>query len=82
LYLSVDKSFNAWQMALQKHALIGEHYNLPKGMKEGALVNFINLRFIPRYMVVDTAQHISVFKSTNAASSVIKNALQPQHKTL
>ncbi|PQJ77525.1 TlpA family protein disulfide reductase [Polaribacter glomeratus] len=76
LFLSVDRSSPSWKRAIEKYNLIGEHYNLPEGMDDGAFVNFINLSWIARYMVIDEAGEISLFKATDASDEKIKKALK------
>jgi thiol-disulfide isomerase/thioredoxin len=76
LFLSVDKSKNAWTNGIQRFQIKGEHYNLPKGMKSGEFVDFINLGWIPRYMVIDEQGKISLFKATSASDYAIKEVLK------
>lgn len=75
LFLSVDKSSRSWKNGIRRFNVQGEHYNLPKGMDDGAFVDFINLGWIPRYMVIDETGKIILFKATNAADSDIEKAL-------
>lgn len=76
LFLSADISNSSWKRAVKKYNLVGEHYNLPKGMNDGDFVDFINLSWIPRYMVIDEKGEITVFKATNASDKNIRKALQ------
>ncbi|SDS29179.1 Thioredoxin-like [Polaribacter sp. KT25b] len=76
LFLSVDRSNPSWKRAIKKYNLVGEHYNLPEGMNDGDFVNFINLNWIPRYMVIDETGKIILFKATNASDEKIKEALK------
>jgi thiol-disulfide isomerase/thioredoxin len=76
LFLSVDKNKNAWKNGVQRFQIKGEHYNLPKGMKSGEFVDFINLGWIPRYMVIGPQGNILLFKATSASDSAIKEALK------
>ena len=76
LFLSVDRSNPSWKRAIKRYNLKGEHYNLPEGMKDGEFVDFINLNWIPRYMVIDETGEITLFKATNAADKEIKEALK------
>ena len=76
LFLSVDKSKTAWKRGIDRFKIKGEHYNLPKGMKDGAFVDFINLGWIPRYMVIDENGKIILFKATRASDSLIEIALK------
>lgn len=76
LFLSVDKRNNSWKRGIQRYKIKGEHYNLPKGMKDGDLVDFIGLGWIPRYMVLDETGKIILFKATDAADKDIKIAIK------
>jgi thiol-disulfide isomerase/thioredoxin len=76
LFLSVDRSNPSWKRAIEKYNLLGEHYNLPEGMDDGAFVNFIDLNWIARYMVIDESGEISLFKATDASDEKIKEALK------
>lgn len=76
LFLSVDLSNTAWKRAIKKYNLVGEHYNLPKGMNDGDFVDFINLGWIPRYMVINEKGEITLFKATKASDKNIINALK------
>jgi thiol-disulfide isomerase/thioredoxin len=78
LFLSVDLSNSSWKKAIKKYNLVGEHYNLPKGMNDGDFVDFINLGWIPRYMVIDEKGDILLFKATNASDKYLRKALQTQ----
>lgn len=76
LFLSVDRSNPSWKRAIKKYNLEGIHYNLPKGQNEGDFVDFVNLGWIPRYMVIDEKGEISLFKATNASDKKIIEALK------
>lgn len=76
LFLSVDRSNPSWKKAIKKYNLLGEHYNLPKGMKEGDFVDFINLNWISRFMVIDEKGEIKLFKATKASDKKIIEALK------
>lgn len=76
LFLSVDKIESAWKNGVQRFRIKGEHYQLPKGMKVGAFVDFIGLSWIPRYLVIDERGEITLFNATSASDSAIENALK------
>jgi len=76
LFLSVDISNPSWKRAIEKYNLIGEHYNLPKGMNEGDFVDFVNLNWISRYMVIDEKGQIQLFKATDPSNEKIIKALK------
>ena len=76
LFLSVDKKQNSWKKGVQRFRIEGEHYNLPKGMKDGDLVDFLGVSWIPRYIVVDKQGSITVFNATKASDKRIVEALK------
>ncbi|MFQ3297142.1 MAG: thiol-disulfide isomerase/thioredoxin [Polaribacter sp.] len=76
LFLSVDKNKSAWKKGIDRFQIKGAHYNLPKGIKSGEFVDFINLGWIPRYMVIDEQGKISLFKATSASASSVAEALK------
>ena len=76
LFLSVDISNPSWKRAIERYNLVGEHYNLPKGMNEGDFVDFINLNWISRYMVIDEIGQIQLFKATDPSDKKIIKALK------
>ena len=75
LFLSVDTNKAAWKNGIRRFKIQGEHYILPKGMKSGDFVDFLNLGWIPRYVVVDENGKIILFKATRVSDSAIKDVL-------
>ena len=75
VFLSVDLGNSSWKRAIKKYNLVGEHYNLPKGMNDGDFVDFLNVNWIPHYLVIDETGKIEVFKATKITDSNIKKAL-------
>ncbi len=76
LFLSVDKNNASWKRGITRFRIKGEHYNLPKGMKDGDFVDFVNSSWIPRYMVVDEEGKIKLFKATRSSDNRIVEALK------
>jgi thiol-disulfide isomerase/thioredoxin len=76
VYMSVDFSKPSWKRAIKKYNLQGEHYNLPQGMNDGDFVDFINVSWIPRYIVVDEKGAIQLFKATKVSDKSILKALK------
>lgn len=76
VFLSVDRNNPSWKRAIKRYNLKGDHYNFPKGQNEGEFVDFINLGWIPRYMVIDETGKIKLFKATKASDKNITEALQ------
>lgn len=65
LFISMDKTHDAWIKGIEKHELKGAHYLTDDGMK-GVFGKSINLDWIPRYMVVDPAGKIVLYKVIEA----------------
>jgi thiol-disulfide isomerase/thioredoxin len=76
LFLSVDERNISWKRGIQRFKIKGEHYNLPKGMKDGELVDFLNLSWIPRYLVLNENGGIQLFKATRSSDKRIVEALK------
>ena len=76
LFLSVDENVGSWKRAVKRYLLEGEHYNIPKGMKNGDLVTFLDLSWIPRYLVLDEKGKIILFNTIDASDKKIKEALK------
>ena len=75
LFLSVDEGVNSWKRGIERFKIKGEHYNLPKGMKDGEFVDFLNLRWIPRYLVLDENGGITLYKAIKSSDKRIVEAL-------
>lgn len=75
LFLSVDKSKSAWKKGIQRFQLSGEHY-LVENNFDSDLASFLNLNWIPRYVVVDENGKISLFKATKATDENLALALK------
>ncbi|UOK41885.1 MULTISPECIES: TlpA family protein disulfide reductase [Flavobacterium] len=65
LFISMDKTQEAWQKGIQKHEVTGEHYMATDGMK-GVFGKAIDLTWIPRYLVVDKKGKIALFNAIEA----------------
>jgi len=74
VFLSADRNEAIWKRAIEKYQIKGEHYYLQAGMK-GALGDFADLDWIPRYMVVNRKKEIKIFKAINAGDINIKKVL-------
>ena len=76
LFLSIDEKNASWKRGVRRFKINGAHYNFPKGMKNGDFVDFINLRWIPRYIVLDENGGIKLLKATNSSDNSIIEALK------
>ncbi len=75
VFLSMDKSVQVWKKAMIRFPIKGDHYYLKEGT-DGSFANFINLWWIPRYMVVNETGEITVFKATEITDKKIAKALK------
>ncbi|NCO64405.1 MAG: TlpA family protein disulfide reductase [Flavobacteriales bacterium] len=74
IFLSLDKNVEAWKKGIEKYDVKGEHYFMSSGWK-GPFGSFVNLDWIPRYMVVDKEGHIKLYKAVEADDTNIKDVL-------
>lgn len=74
IFLSLDRGVEAWKKGIQKYNVVGEHYYLPSG-KDSAFGDFVNIGWIPRYMVIDAKGNIKLFKAVEADDNRIKQNL-------
>ncbi|WP_142783492.1 TlpA family protein disulfide reductase [Changchengzhania lutea] len=65
LFLSLDRSVEAWQKGIKKYDIKGQHYFMKSGW-DGPFAEFVDLDWIPRYMVIDKEGHISLFDAVKA----------------
>jgi len=63
VFISMDKTFNAWIEGIEKHNIVGDHYFSDIPWKESEFAKSIDLDWIPRYMVVNSKGEISLFKA-------------------
>ncbi len=74
VFLSLDKSQEAWKRGIEKYNVNGNHFFMQSGWK-GDFGSFVNLDWIPRYMVIDKQGNIKVFKAVEADDKKIKDVL-------
>jgi len=75
LFISMDKTFEAWLAGIEKYEVKGEHYMATDGMK-GIFGKSINLDWIPRYMVVDKTGKIALYKVIEADDEKLIKTLE------
>jgi thiol-disulfide isomerase/thioredoxin len=74
IFLSLDRNQEAWKRGIKKYDVVGEHFFMQSGW-DGAFGEFVNLNWIPRYMIVDKQGNIKLFKAVNADDEKIKEIL-------
>lgn len=75
VFLSVDKTSEAWKTGIEKHDIKGDHYLISDGMK-GTFGKAIDLSWIPRYMIVDKRGNIALFKAVETDFETINATIK------
>lgn len=79
LFISMDKTHEAWLKGIEKYEVKGEHYMVTDGMK-GVFGKSIDLDWIPRYLIVDATGKIALFKVIEADDAKIEETLKKLQK--
>lgn len=75
VFLSLDRGAEAWKRGIKKYDVVGEHYYLPNA-KDCYFADFLNISWIPRYLVVNKAGEIVVFNVIEANDDKLIEALK------
>ena len=75
VFLSCDKTPEAWAKGIEKHEIVGDHYLIPEGMK-GAFAKSINLDWIPRYIIIDKKGKIALYKAIETDKEQVNTLLK------
>ncbi len=75
VFLSLDKTQDAWKKGIEKYKVAGAHYFMQSGW-EGPFGKFINLDWIPRYMVVDKTGNIALYKAIEANDANLQSIIK------
>lgn len=75
VFLSLDKSLGAWKKGIQTYNLQGDHYFMQSGWK-GAMGTFLNLDWIPRYLIIDPDGKIVVYKAIKTKDKNLRKYLK------
>ena len=75
VYLSLDKTQKAWKKGIDRLEIKGDHYFMQSGWK-GAMGTFLDLDWIPRYMIIDQQGKIKVFKAIKTTDKTLLNNLK------
>ncbi|MEE3999627.1 thioredoxin-like domain-containing protein [Tenacibaculum sp. FZY0031] len=69
VFVSVDHSYHDWKRGLESIFVKGQHYYLPKKGK-GELGEFLNLKTIPRFLIIDEEGKIKVYKASKVSDKL------------
>jgi thiol-disulfide isomerase/thioredoxin len=76
VYLSYDKTPEAWQSAITKYDLNGDHYLMQSAWKGGDFRKHIDLDWIPRYILIDKKGKIVKYRAIEADDENLINILK------
>ena len=74
VYLSMDKSVEAWKNGIEKYQIEGEHFYMGNNWK-GNFGTGIDLNWIPRYLVLDQKGKIAHYYSVKADDPKVQEAI-------
>jgi len=74
VFLSLDRTIESWKRGISKFDIQGDHYFMPWGWK-GPFVDFIDLDWITRYMVIDPKGQIKVYKAIKVNNTDLRESL-------
>lgn len=76
VWISLDRSKDAWKNAVEKYNLQGDHYFVDKGWKGSAFCSSIELDWIPRYMIVGPDGEIELYKAIKTNDKTLLETLK------
>jgi thiol-disulfide isomerase/thioredoxin len=75
VFLSADKTSEAWLKGIEKHELKGDHYLMDGGMK-GSFGKAINLDWIPRYIIIDKTGKVALYRAIETDHEQVNSLLK------
>nr|WP_321236976.1 TlpA disulfide reductase family protein [uncultured Psychroserpens sp.] len=75
LFLSADRNSDIWKRSINKYDIQGVHYFMPQGTKN-RLGEFVDIDWIPRYMIVDSDGRIALFEVIEADDPKLREHLK------
>ncbi|WGH75195.1 TlpA disulfide reductase family protein [Tenacibaculum tangerinum] len=75
VFLSLDRNKTDWKNGIERLKIEGDHYFMQSGW-EGSFGKFLDLNWIPRFLVVNENGKIIVFNATKATDNLIRKSLE------
>jgi thiol-disulfide isomerase/thioredoxin len=75
VFLSLDKNVKSWRKGIDRFQIEGDHYFMKAG-KKAEFGDFLDLWWIPRYVVVNEKGEITLFKATKITDKKILEAFK------
>lgn len=80
MFLSVDEDAAAWKRSIEKYQLSGSHFRLLDKWKKSKLCTYLEVSWIPRYMVLDAAGTIIFYNAIEANDKELIATLEKHSK--
>lgn len=75
IHISIDRTVTQWKNAVKQLKIEGEHYFMPSGW-DGSLGEFLQLDWIPRYLIVGEQGKILTFNCEKLQENVLDDTLK------
>lgn len=75
VFISFDKTPEAWKAGIEKHELVGEQYYVGETMK-GDFGKAVGIDWIPRYMVLDQKGNVALYRAIETDNEKVNNVLK------
>ncbi len=79
LFISMDRTAEAWKTGIEKHELKGNHFMANDQMK-GVFGKAIDLDWIPRYIILDKTGKIVLYRAIETDFDKINSVLKEVNK--
>lgn len=81
VYLSMDKTEEAWKNGIEKYKIEGDHYYMGNNWKNN-FSTYIDLNWIPRYLVIDQEGKIAKYYSVKADDPEVQSTIDELKKKI
>lgn len=75
VFLSFDKTAEAWKTGMERHELQGDNYLVGETMK-GNFAKSLDVNWIPRYIVLDKNGNVALFKAVETDNEKVASLLK------
>jgi thiol-disulfide isomerase/thioredoxin len=79
MFISMDKTDDQWKEGIAKYDLKGEHF-MAKDQMKGVFAKAIDLDWIPRYIIINKAGNIVLYRATETDFDQINTTLNKLKK--
>jgi len=80
LFLSYDKNEKDWKKGIEKHKANGENFLIHSDWKTGKFKEFLDINWIPRYIVVGENNEILLYDVIEADDPNLLKVIKPYRK--